>query len=200
MNDFEWLDFVKEILTKGKKVNLKEECKKRHVSLNTLYRKVLKLEKIEPKIYKEFMALHPYKPRDREEYDFEQLMRESILTGISQKGLEAKYDISKRTIQRKFAEIEQNNFKLYSVYKTYVNLKQGESLRHEVIDEISSEYIPQIMMTEQEKLKDKRQKFIDSMKHAGKIKDKNLKNHYREQIERVNKQIESLNNNQEKEI
>ena len=38
------------------------------------------------------MDMHPYKPRDRQEYDFEQLMRESILTGISQKELEAKFD------------------------------------------------------------------------------------------------------------
>ena len=199
MNDLEWTNFIKEILAKGKDVNLKSECKKRQVSLNTLYRKVSKLEETDIETYKEFMDMHPYKPRDRQEYDFEQLMRESILTGISQKELEVKYDIPKRTIQRKFAKIEKDNPELYNVYQIYVKLKQGERLNHDVIDKVALEYVPQTAMTEEEKLKDRRQKFVESMRYAGEIKDKNLKNHYREQIERVDRHIKNLNDNGEKE-
>ncbi len=199
MNDLEWSNFIKEILAKGKDVNLKSECKKRQVSLNTLYRKVSKLEGTDIETYKEFMDMHPYKPRDRQEYDFEQLMRESILTGISQKELEAKYDIPKRTIQRKFAKIEENNPELYSVYQIYVKLKQDERLNYNVIDKVASEYVPQTIKTKEENLKNRRQKFVESMKHAEKIKDKNLKNHYREQIERVDRHIENINKNGVKE-
>ena len=199
MNDLEWTNFIKEILAKGKDVNLKSECKKRQVSLNTLYRKVSKLEGTDIETYKKFMDMHPYKPRDRQEYDFEQLMRESILTGISQKELEAKYDIPKRTIQRKFAKIEEDNPELYSVYQIYVKLKQDERLNYNVIDKVASEYVPQTIKTKEENLKSRRQKFVESMKHAEKIKDKNLKNHYREQIERVDRHIENINKNGVKE-
>ena len=199
MNDLEWSNFIKEILAKVKDVNLKSECKKRQVSLNTLYRKVSKLEGTDIETYKEFMDMHPYKPRDRQEYDFEQLMRESILTGISQKELEAKYDIPKRTIQRKFAKIEEDNPELYSVYQIYVKLKQDERLNYNVIDKVASEYVPQTIKTKEENLKSRRQKFVESMKHAEKIKDKNLKNHYREQIERVDRHIENINKNGVKE-
>ena len=88
MDDIEWIVFIKSIVSKGKNVNVKQECKERHVGLNTLYRKLQKLEKTNNELYQEFVSIHPYKPKDAQGVDFEQLMRESILSGMSQKELE----------------------------------------------------------------------------------------------------------------
>lgn len=188
MTDLQWEEFIEQIVQKGRDVNLKEICKEKHVGLNTLYRKLSILQKKNLALYQEFISLHPYKPRDTQGIDFEQLMRESIITGISQKDLEKKYDISKRTIQRKFAKIEEENFELYNIYQIYVDaLKSGKQLHHTILEEVISEYIPQKVMTEKEKLEDRRKQFIESMK---KVENRQTKNHYREEIKRVERQIE----------
>ena len=141
MNYLEWKQFIKDIVKQGPKItNLKEECRKNHVGLNTLYRKLSILEETDYELYKQFISLHPYVPRDIQGVDFEQLMRESILTGISQKDLEIKYGVDKRTIQRKFANIKKDNSRLHEIYKRYTKLKKGESLHHSIIDEVASEY------------------------------------------------------------
>lgn len=188
MNDIQWEEFIKEIVQKGRNVNLKETCKEKHVGLNTLYTKVSILKDRNPVLYENFISLHPYKPRDIQGIDFEQLMRESIITGISQKDLERKYDISKRTIQRRFAKIEEENFNLYNIYQIYVEaLKNGKQLHHTILGEVISEYIPQKVKTEKEKLEDRRKKFIESMRN---VENKQAKNHYKNEIKRVERQIE----------
>ena len=192
MDNVEWIDFIQEIVKKGNNVNLKKECEKRGVGLNTLYRKVSGLEQTNYQLYQQFVILHPYKPRDTQGIDFEQLMRESIITGISQKELEAKYGVSKRTIQRKFANIEAENYNLYYIYQLYVDaLKTGKTLHHSVIDKIVEEYVPQVVSTEKEKLESRRNQFKESIRNAKENKQRQLCKHYEEQIMRIDKQIES---------
>ena len=109
MTDFEWKEFIIELNQTDKKVDLKKECKARGVGLNTLYRKVNSLKETDSEIFNEFIKKHPYSPRDISTIDFEQLMRESIICGVSQKDLENKYGVPKRTIQRKFRKIHDEN-------------------------------------------------------------------------------------------
>ena len=94
MTDLEWKEFIIELNQEDKKVDLRKECKARGVGLNTLYRKVNKLKETDREIFTEFMRLHPYIPRDISTIDFEQLIRESIIFGVSQKDLENKYGVS----------------------------------------------------------------------------------------------------------
>jgi hypothetical protein len=200
LSDIEWEKFIKEIVDQGKEINLVKACKEKSVGLNTLYRKVSKLEKTNPLLYQEFTSLHPYQPRDTQGIDFEQLMRECIITGISQKGLENKYDISKRTIQRKFAKIEEENYALYSVYKTYVDaLKLGKTLHESVMDKVIEEYVPQQKITEEEKLKKRREKFLESMRETKDTNKMDTYRHCREQIERIDQQIAEKEKKKDKE-
>lgn len=189
MSDIEWKDFIKEIISKGKKVNLKKICKERGVGLNTLYRKVMILEETDAELYSSFVNLHPYKPRDTKGIDFEQLMRESILTGISQRDLGRKYGISYRTIQRNFKKVEENNEELYHIYQEYVN--NGE-LDPDTLEKVETEYIPQKKMDEIQKLEEVRKDFLKKMQVINKSEDRQLYKHYQEQIARVELQIEEI--------
>ena len=188
MEDIEWKQFIKEIVEKNKHINLKEECQKRQVGLNTLYRKLSKLEQTDNDLYNQFVSIYPYKPRDIQGIDFEQLMRESMLTGISQKELENKYGIPKRTIQRKFAEIRSKNAELYSIYQIYTKLKSGQQLYQSVIEKLEAEYVPQTVVTEEIQLDNRRKKFVESLHVAKEKKNWQLYRHYVEQIERIDKQ------------
>ncbi len=192
MDNNEWISFIREIVQKGNDVNLKKECEKRGVGLNTLYRKLILLEKVDNKLYKEFLFLHPYKPRDTQGVDFEQLMRESILTGISQHELEEKYGVTKRTIQRQFAKVQESNYELYCTYKKYVGLaKKGKDLDYVSIDSVEEGYILQNPTTEKQKLENRRNQFVKAIKVANASKNRQLSKHYKEQIIRINKQIEN---------
>lgn len=190
MNDLQWEEFIKEIIQKGRNVNLKKECQGKHVGLNTLYRKVSMLQEKDRELYEEFISLHPYQPRDTQGIDFEQLMRESIITGISQRELAKKYHIGFRTIQRRFAKVEEENFKLYTIYKIYVEaLKSDKELHHTIIEEVISEYVPQQVKTEREQLENRRKNFMEAMRS---VSSKQMKQHYKEEINRVEQQIEAI--------
>ena len=128
MTDLEWKEFIIELNQEDKKVDLRKECKARGVGLNTLYRKVNNLKETNTEIFTEFMRLHPYIPRDISTIDFEQLMRESIILGVSQKDLESEYGVSKRTIQRKFRKIHDENPELFNLYQSYLMVDSQEKL------------------------------------------------------------------------
>ena len=200
MNDIEWEEFIQELNKKGRTINLKKECKNRGVGLNTLYRKVNQLnirgDKKGKEIAKTFLKIHPYKPRDVVGIDFEQLMRQSIIEGTSQKGLEDQYGISKRTIQRKFAEIKQQNEELYDIYETYVKVSnKGEQLDYALIEKVAEEYKRQKPMTRRDILKTRRQTFLETLQNLQKREksegNTNLMNHYKKEIQRIDGQIES---------
>ena len=59
MNDIEWESFIQMLSKKGEEVNLKKECKKKGVGLDTLYSKVNELNHKEDKkeIAKRFLYL-----------------------------------------------------------------------------------------------------------------------------------------------
>lgn len=165
-------------------------CQEKQVGLNTLYRKVGKLKEKDLELYDEFISLHPYKPRDIQGIDFEQLMREAILTGISQNNMEKKYNVSKRTIQRRFAQIEQENFNLYRIYQLYVGaIKNNQQLHYKILDEVASEYVPQQNKSEYEKLECRRNQFIQSLKET---ENAQTRKHYQEEIQRITNQIEKI--------
>ena len=190
MNDVEWKNFIEE-LTKQRVNNIAIACKNKNVGLNTLYRKVSKLEKTDNELYKKFIELYPYKPRDVQGIDFRQLMIESILTGISQRDLALKYNIVFRTLQRKFKNIESEDSRLASIYKTYVSLKNGKSLPYDILSELEAEYVPQKVVTKEENLENRRKQFIESLNVAKEGKEKQLVKHYKEQIERIDLQIKN---------
>lgn len=190
MNDLQWKEFIKEITQRGKDVNLKKICQEKHVGLNTLYRKVSTLQEKDRELYEKFISLHPYQPRDTQGIDFEQLMRESIIMGISQRELAKKYDIDYRTIQRRFAKIEENNFELYNIYQIYVEaLKSGKELHHTIVEKVTSEYVPQQVKTEREQLEGRRKKFVEAMRSAS---SRQMKQYYKEEINRLEQQIEHI--------
>lgn len=194
MNDMEWKTFIKEITNK-KVVNLKKECKQREVGLNTLYRTVSLLENTDNELYNKFMNMYPYQPRDIEEVDFEQIMRESILTGISQSELQEKYGFTKRTIQRKFANIGQTNERLYEIYKMYVEcLRSGKELPEDIIIEVSKSYKPQEVRTRCQNLENRKEKFRERIKQIEMENNgtRQLKYYYKEQEKRVEQIIRNM--------
>ena len=196
MNDIEWESFIQMLNKKGEKVNLKKQCKKKGVGLDTLYSKVNELNHKEDKkeIAKRFLSMHPYRPRDVKEIDFEQLMRESIIEKTSQSNLASRYRITKRTIQRKFAEIKETNPKLHDIYERYCSLKKGEELDAKIIQEVCEEFQQQTPVSTQNSLKNRREEFLKRLQDLEQGKksqqNANLINHYRRQLKRVEQQIE----------
>ena len=138
--------------------------------------------------------MHPYRPRDIKEIDFEQLMRESIIEKTSQQDLASKYGITKRTIQRKFAEIKENNPRLHDIYERYCLLKKGEELDYRIMKEVCEEFQQQKPVTTQNSLTNRREAFLkrlQDLEQNGKSQQNaNLINHYRRQLKRVEQQIE----------
>lgn len=187
MNNKQWNEFIAEMAQK-KNVNLREVCKERGVGLNTLYRRVSHLQENDLQLYEKFIQMHPYKPRDVQGIDFEQVMRESILTNITQKELEKKYGVSKRTIQRKFAKIEEENIELYTIYQIYIEAQRsGKELKYSILEQVESEYIPQKIKTTIQNLEERRKQFLESMKNA---KTKQVRKHIEDEIKRLDNQIQ----------
>ncbi len=187
MNNKQWNEFIAEMAQK-KNVNLREVCKERGVGLNTLYRRVSHLQENDLQLYEKFIQMHPYKPRDVQGIDFEQVMRESILTNITQKELEKKYGVSKRTIQRKFAKIEEENIELYTIYRIYIEAQRsGKELKYSILEQVESEYIPQKIKTTIQNLEERRKQFLESMKNA---KTKQVRKHIEDEIKRLDNQIQ----------
>lgn len=195
MNNIEWEEFITELVKRKDKTNIKKLCKDKGVGLETLYRKVSILKETNPELYKEFNTKYPYIPRDIKGVDFEQLMRESILFGISQSELEEKYGITKRTIQRRFKKIKNLNQELYGIYERYTSLKKGEELDSSFMLKVSKEYIPQDIPTIENTLQVRRKEFlkrIQDIENSGEKKEKQQTyNHYKEQITRVEQAIEA---------
>ena len=191
MSNIEWEKFIEEIIEKGKDVNLVQICKEKKVGLNTLYRKVALLKETNKDLYVRYITLHPYKPKEIKGINFEHLMREAILTGVSQIQLQNKYGVPKRTIQRKFAKISKENPQLYEIYQRCVNSK--EELDYNTIDQIASEYIPQRKVTQEETLKEARKGFLKKLQDMDKSGNKQLYKHYEEQVKRTEQQINELN-------
>lgn len=192
MEEIEWKEFIVYLIEKGKKVNLKKECANRNVGLNTLYRKVNNLKEIDNAIYKKFMLLHPYIPRDIEMIDFENLMRESIIFGISQKELEHKYKVTKRTIQRKFSKIRITNPELFELYQRYL-VNKDEEMNIKIVDEALEGYERQNAYDVQQQLLNRKNKFmqrIEQLKDESGTLKKQARNYYKEGIKRIDNQQE----------
>ncbi len=163
MKDNEWKEFILNLVENDKKINLKEACREKRVGLDTLYRKVYKLKQEDNELYMKFMSLHPYIPRDIKSIDFEQLMRESIISGVSQKDLENIYGVSKRTIQRRFRKINEINPELFNLYQDYLNTDSEEKLEY-IIEKALEGYQKQEPLQYENEVKNRRQEFIDRIK------------------------------------
>ena len=202
MTDFEWKEFIIELNQTDKKVDLKKECKARGVGLNTLYRKVNSLKETDSEIFNEFIKKHPYSPRDMSTIDFEQLMRESIICGVSQKDLENKYGVPKRTIQRKFRKIHDENPELFNLYQNYLMIDSQEKLMP-IIEKALVDYEKQEPLNEEKQLEKRKNDFLDRIKV---LQDENPKGakkqaiqHYKEEIQRIDNQININNESDERE-
>ena len=202
MTDFEWKEFIIELNQTDKKVDLKKECKARGVGLNTLYRKVNSLKETDSEIFNEFIKKHPYSPRDISTIDFGQLMRESIICGVSQKDLENKYGVPKRTIQRKFRKIHDENPELFNLYQNYLMIDSQEKLMP-IIEKALVDYEKQEPLNEEKQLEKRKNDFLDRIKV---LQDENPKGakkqaiqHYEEEIQRIDNQININNESDERE-
>lgn len=193
MNDIEWKEFISEIISCNCKVNLKSKCKERGVGLNTLYRKLELLKESDRDLYNEFIKQHPYSPRDISTIDFEQLMRESIIFNVSQKDMENIYGISKRTIQRKFKIIREENSELFDLYQAYLNIKD-EDKKDQIREKVMENYKRQEPLDEERQLKTRREEFLNRVQQLEKENVKGTRkqaiNYYKHEIQRIDNQIE----------
>lgn len=197
MNDIEWEEFLKEIINKGSDVNLRTECEKKHVGLNTLYRKLNIIIQTNYELYSTFVSLHPYKPREVQGLDFEQLMRESILTGESQRGLASKYNVDPRTLQRKFKKISTSNPELYKIYQHYSSAKRrGQEIDTNYKRRVEDGYVPpKKPLTPTTQIEKRREDFRKRLEVAKKDGDGASIRHLQEQIIRINNQMNHQNSN-----
>lgn len=202
MTDLEWKEFIIELNQKGKKVDLKKECKSKEVGLNTLYRKVNKLKETDNEIFLKFIKLHPYTPRDISTINFEQLMRESIIFGVSQKDLEHTYKVSKRTIQRKFKKIHEENPELFDLYQAYLSIDDEEKLAP-IVEKALVGYEKQEPLEEEKQLEKRKKDFLERIKvledNNSKGSKKQAIQHYKEEIQRIDNQLSVNNESKERE-
>ena len=119
------------------KISRVDLAKELNVSLRTLEAKIIELENKNPELYAKYIEKFPYKPKKREDIDFEALVIEMIKTGQNREEIAAKYDVSSRTIARRIKELEKTNPELIELYRIHANdVKKGTKQLNEMREKV----------------------------------------------------------------
>jgi len=106
---------VKEVI-RGEKT-LIGLCKELQTDERTLIQNIILHSAYDPEVYAEFVEIHPYRTRQREDIDFEALLIEILKQGMTSKEASKKYNVGVRTIQRKVEKLRKTNPELVEIYK-----------------------------------------------------------------------------------
>lgn len=88
----------------------------------TFNNKIQELSAINPKLYKEFIAVHPYRPKERKDINIHGFVIEMLKSDFTLTEMCEKYNVSYRTISRKITRLKKSDnpedLELYELYKS----------------------------------------------------------------------------------
>lgn len=130
----------------------KKLAKTLETDIRTLNSRIRKLSEENDELYKKYIKKFPYKPKIREDIDFEALVIKIMKNNTSLEKMEEQYGISTRTISRRIKAMEKTNPELIEMYREYANcLKKSKKMPYELeikIDELVEKPVTVSKVTE----------------------------------------------------
>ena len=87
----------------------------------TFNNKIQELSARNPELYREFITVHPYKPKERKDINVHGFVIEMLKSDFTLKEMCEKYNVSYRTMSRKIAQLKKSDnpdgLELYELYK-----------------------------------------------------------------------------------
>lgn len=87
--------------------------------IRTINYKIRQLSEQNPSLYEEYVKKFPYRPKTRDDIDYEALVIKIMKDSENLDKMEVKYGISKRTISRRIKDLEKTNPELIKLYREY---------------------------------------------------------------------------------
>ena len=88
----------------------------------TFNNKIQELSVRNPELYREFITVHPYKPKERKDINIQGLVIEMLKSDLTVAEMSEKYQISYRSISRKILQLKKSDnpkdVELYELYKS----------------------------------------------------------------------------------
>lgn len=110
-------------------INRKQITREYHISSRTINLMITELSKTNPELYMRFIERFPYKPKEIENIDFVELVKEIMKQDKTIEDLSITYGVSTRTIRRRIGKMKDSNEieissgmtldELYHLYKRY---------------------------------------------------------------------------------
>lgn len=136
-----------ELVIEGE-ISLKFLVESYETSYTSLHEKILTLQSINPDLYKRYIKKFPYKPKKNPNISSRAIVIEIMKSGANIHTIVKKYEIPRRTVDRRIAAIKKEDPELYSIYKKYrenpkdtINNRLIEQLDYEAV--IQSEETPE---------------------------------------------------------
>lgn len=114
------------------KITRKALAGKLETDLRTLHKVILRMAEINPALYEEYVEKFPYKPKAREDIDYEALIIYAVKREKTLKDVSLEFGVSYRTINRRIKEIQITNPELISLYREHsYHLKTQSEMSYE---------------------------------------------------------------------
>lgn len=125
----------------------------------TFNNKIQELSVRNPELYREFITVHPYKPKERKDINIQGLVIEMLKSDLTVAEMSEKYQISYRSISRKILQLKKSDnpkdVELYELYKSIARKRSTSrkpSLEEKVkIDELERQEVKGISDVERRK-------------------------------------------------
>ena len=125
----------------------------------TFNNKIQEMSITNPDLYREFIKVHPYKPRERKDINIVGLLIELLKTGSTLEEICDKYHIGIRTVSRKISQLKnsekESEKELYGLYKAVArrksNVKQLTASERYRIENLEAQEVKGIDDTERRK-------------------------------------------------
>lgn len=114
------------------KITRKALAKTLNTDIRTLHKVILQISETNPELYEEYVEKFPYKPKTREDIDYEALIIYAVKREKTLKEVSLEFGVSYRTINRRIKEIQGTNPELISLYKEHsYHLKTEAEISYE---------------------------------------------------------------------
>lgn len=162
INQEEFEILIREII-QGKK-SMAKAIKELGTESRTLNNEIQKLSVTNPELYKEFIKVRPYKPRERTDINIVGIVVEVLKTGITLEEISKKYDVGVRTISRGISKLknskDEKEKNLYSLYKSVAS-KRSHSQRLTIEEERKIGELKNIEIKRSDNLEQRRQELLE---------------------------------------
>ena len=127
VSQVEFENLIREIIDgKRSKANVIKELQTESRTFNN---KIQEMSITNPDLYREFIKVLPYKPRERKDINIVGLVTELLKTGTTLEEICNKYNIGVRTVSRKISQLKnsekESEIELYELYKSVARKKSN---------------------------------------------------------------------------